>query len=502
MTLQKRRIANPTRREFLRQTSGLAATGLLGQRPGRPNILLVIADDWGDGHAGVLGCNWVRTPAFDRVAREGVLFTNCFTSNPKCAPSRASILTGRNSWQLKEAVNHYSVFPNEFPIYPRLLEQEGYFVGMTGKGWGPGDFRSTGFEHNPAGREFQQRTLTPPYRGISNRDYAGNFEEFLAQRPKGAPFCFWLGTHEPHRFYEQGSGERAGRDPGQVTLPKYYPDHRTIRGDLLDYALEVEWVDRHLGLALQKLEDIGELDNTLIAVTSDHGMPFPRVKGQIYEHGFHVPMAVRWGGAPGGRVIEDFINFRDLAPSFLEAAGLTPAPAMTGKSFLELLRSGKSGFVDPSRDVVLVGKERHDLGRPHDWGYPVRGIRTREFLYVRNYHPERWPVGNPETGYRNCDASPTKDLLLSGFDEYYRMSFGKRPPEELYDIRADPDCVNNLATDLKFAKVKRELQRRMNELLRQEGDPRALGHAEYFDTIQYVGPRRHAYDTWLKNQGP
>lgn len=483
----------------------LAAAPLVmrAQKPKRPNILFVIADDWGHGHAGAYGCNWVRTPSFDRVAREGVVFTNCFTSNPKCSPSRATMLTGRNSWQLKEAVNHFSIFPNEFPVYPSLLEQAGYFVGLTGKGWGPGDYKSTGFEHNPAGREYQQFTLKPPYKGISNRDYAKNFEHFLEQRPKGAPFCFWLGAHEPHRAYEEGSGLRAGRNPAEVTVPKYFPDHQVVRSDLLDYALEVEWFDTHLGRALKKLEEIGELDDTLILVTSDHGMPFPRVKGQIYEHGFHIPLAVRWGRqVKGGRTIEDFINARDFAPTFLEAAGIGPAGSMTGRSFLDALTSGKSGMIDPSRSVMLVGKERHDLGRPNDWGYPVRAIRTADFLYIRNYEPERWPAGNPETGYRNCDPSPTKELLVGGFDEYYRMSFGKRPPEALYLIKEDPDCVRNVATDLRYAKVKRQLREKLEEELRGEGDPRMLGRADFFDTIQYTGSRKHAYDTWLKNNRP
>ncbi|MCS7025744.1 MAG: sulfatase [Bryobacteraceae bacterium] len=467
----------------------------------RPNILLMIADDWGRGHAGAYGAKWLQTPTFDRVAREGVLFTNCFTSNPKCSPSRATILTGRNSWQLKEAVNHYSIFPNEFPVYPDLLEKAGYHVGMTGKGWGPGDYQSTGWPHNPAGREYQKRRLKPPYQGISNVDYAGNFEDFLAARPKGAPFCFWLGTQEPHRVYEPGSGERAGRSLADVVLPKYYPDHRVIRSDMLDYALEVEWMDQQFGKVLAHLERIGELDHTLVVITSDHGMPFPRVKGQIYEDGFHVPLAVRWGqGFQGGRQVEDFINFRDLAPTFLEAAGLKPAPSMTGKSFLDVLKSNRSGIVDASRDFMLIGKERHDLGRPNDQGYPVRAIRTRDFLYVRNYEPDRWPVGNPETGYRNCDPSPTKDFLTSRFDEYYRLSFGKRPAEELYDLKSDPECLRNLAANLKYADIKRKLQAKMNETLRAEGDPRALGQAEFFDTIQYTGPRHHAYDEWLKYQ--
>ncbi len=487
------------RRRFL----SLLPAVSLAQTARRPNVLFFIADDWGKNHAGAYGTTWVKTPAFDRVAREGVLFTNCFTSNPKCCPSRASILTGRNSWQLKEAVNHFSVFPNEFEVYPDVLEKAGYFVGLTGKGWGPGDYKSTGWKRNPAGTEFQKRTLKPPYSGISNRDYAGNFEDFLAARPAGSPFCFWLGPTEPHRAYEIDSGIRAGRNPAEITLPKYYPDRPAIRRDFTDYALEVEWVDRHLGLALQKLESIGELDNTLIVVTSDHGMPFPRVKGQIYEDGFHIPMAVRWGAqVKGGRVIDDFINFRDLAPTFCEAAGLRPAATMTGKSFVDVLKSGKAGIVDPTRDVMLIGKERHDIGRPNDAGYPVRAIRTRDYLYVRNYEPERWPAGNPETGYRNVDPSPTKDSLTGSFDEWYRLSFGKRATEELYHVKTDPDCMKNLADNVEHAQVKRTLYERMTTMLREQGDPRALGNAEYFETIKYTGPKPHSYDNWLKNQRP
>lgn len=467
----------------------------------RPNILFVIADDWSYGHAGAYGCKWIRTPAFDRVAREGVLFQNAFTSNPKCSPCRATILTGRNSWQLKEAVNHYSIFPSDFAVYPDLLEKAGYFVGMTGKGWGPGDYKSTGWPHNPAGREFQGRTLKPPTDGINTRDYAGCFGDFLAARPKDTPFCFWLGGHEPHRAYEPGSGLRAGKKLEDVELPKYYPDHKTVRSDLLDYALEVEWFDQHLGRAVQQLEAAGDLDNTCIVVTSDHGMPFPRVKGQIYESGYHLPLAIRWGSTiRGGRVIEDFINTRDFAPTFLEMAGVPVAGTMTGKSFLDVLKSGKSGVVDASRNVMLVGKERHDIGRPNDQGYPVRAIRTPEFVYVRNYEPDRWPAGNPETGYRNVDDGPTKELILSSFDDYYRLSFGKRAGEELYLVKQDPDCMNNLAKDPKYAETKRKLRERMEEMLRSEGDPRMLGNAAFFDTIEYTGPKKHSYDNWLKHQ--
>ena len=476
---------------------------LAAQSTPRPNILFVIADDWGHGHAGAYGATWVNTPHFDRVAREGVLFHNAFTSNPKCSPCRATILTGRNSWQLKEAINHYSLFPREFAVYPQVLEDAGYFVGMTGKGWGPGEFLSTGWKHNPAGQEYQKLTNRPPTNGISNRDYAGNFAEFLKQRTANQPFCFWLGGQEPHRPYEDGSGLRAGKKLADVKVPAHFPDHPIVRGDLLDYALEVEWFDAHLGRALAKLEQIGELDNTLVVVTSDHGMPFPRVKGQIYEQGFHLPLAIRWGKLTGGgRQVNDFINTRDFAPTFLEAAGVKAPATVTGKSFVDVLKSPKSGTVDVTRDVMLIAKERHDLGRPQDAGYPVRAIRTADYLYVRNFEPGRWPAGNPETGYRNVDDGPTKTLMISEFNRNYQLSFGLRAGEELYKIKEDPECLHNLAAQPEHSQTKRVLRDRMETMLKEQGDPRYNGNAAFFDAIDYYGPRKHSYENWLKSQRP
>jgi N-sulfoglucosamine sulfohydrolase len=488
-----------TRRGFL--TAAAAAMTAQAQTAKRPNVLFIIFDDWGYGHASAYGAKWVQTPGFDRVAKEGALFTHTFTSNPKCSPCRATILTGRNSWQTKEAVSHNSLFPNEFAVYPAELEKAGYFVGLTGKGWGPGDFVSTGWKHNPAGKSYDAKKTKPPFSGMGLNDYAANFEDFLSQRPKDTPFCFWMGFQEPHRVYEDGSGLRSGKKLEDVTVPAYYPDVKTVRSDMLDYAVEVEYADAHITRALQKLEAMGELDNTLVIVTSDHGMPFPRVKGQIYEDGFHIPLAIRWGSAmKGGRTINDFITTRDFAPTILAAAGVKAGETFTGKSFLDILKSSQQGVVDPSREFVLVAKERHDIGRPNDAGYPVRAIRTRQYLYIRNYTPDVWPAGMPETGYRDVDDSPTKTLLISNFDQYYRMSFGKRAAEELYDVEADPGCLKNLFAEPSMTMVKRSLRDKMEKVLKDEGDPRMNGNAAFFDTIQYVGPKKHSYETWLKNQ--
>ncbi|MSU25392.1 MAG: heparan N-sulfatase [Opitutus sp.] len=466
-----------------------------------PNILFIIFDDWGWQHAGAYGSTWVKTPNFDRVAREGVLFKHAFTSNPKCSPCRASILTGRNTWQLKEAVSHNGLFPEGFAVYPDLLEQAGYAVGLTGKGWGPGDFRTQAKRsRNPAGPSFDRHVTSPIASGISRNDYGKNFEDFLQQRAPGKPFCFWMGFHEPHRGYERNSGVRLGKNLADVTVPAYLPDQAIVRGDLADYAIEVEWADGFIGKALATLEASGELERTVVIVTSDHGMPFPYVKGQIHEDGFRLPLAMRWGrGIKAGRVVEDFINVRDFAPTWLELAGVAPHPQITGRSLAALLRSPQSGWIE-NRAEMLIGKERHDLGRPNDAGYPVRALQTKDFLYVHNFHPERWPACNPETNFGNCDPSPTKELLKAIGGYYYELSFGKRLPDELYDLRLDPAGVNNLAHDLALAGTLATMRARLMQLLVEEHDPRALGNAAIFDTYHYTGPRQKSYDTWLKEQ--
>ena len=463
----------------------------------RPNVLFIIADDASRTSMGAYGCKYIETPNFDRLAREGVLFTQAYNCNPKCAPARACLLTGRYSWQLEEACNHNPFLSSKWLFYPFLLEESGYFMGFTGKGWGPGihegiDSGKTKFKNrNPAGNPYQSQTKKAPYKGISATDYAANFEDFLEQRSKDAPFCFWLGTREPHRGYEKDSWKRDGRKLEDVQVQDFYPDNETIRGDLADYAIEVEWYDMHIGRCLKILEDRELLDETLIIATSDHGMPFPRVKGQIYDEGFHVPFVARWGAKiKAGRQVTDFITFPDLAPTLLELAGLATPKQMTGRSFAKQLLSERSGRIDPKRDHTLLGKERHDIGRTdgelYSVGYPVRAIRNDQYLYVRNFKPHRWPVGNPEYGLKNCDASPTKSYLTSiaaGDPEYrfYELSFGKRPIEELYDIEKDPDCVVNLANNPQFMAVAANLWGQLQHKLRKQNDPRILGIGDIFD---------------------
>jgi arylsulfatase A-like enzyme len=276
------------------------------------------------------------------------------------------------------------------------------------------------------------------------------------------------------------------------------PQESVVRDDLADYAAETQWFDAQLGIMLAELEARGELHNTLVVVTSDNGMPFPRVKGQIYEPDLRLPMAAMWPAAvPAGRVVDDLISFVDVAPTFLEAAGVSRHPQMSGRSFLDVLKSDKSGQVDATRNRAYMGREKHDVGREDDLGYPVRCVRTRHFLYIRNFAPDRWPAGNPETGFTNIDSSPTKSRILelhaNADDYYYRLAMGKRPAEELFNIDDDPECLVNLSGNADYEPVRSTLAAELIAVLKAQGDPRVLGHGDVFESYEYVGDARHSW---------
>lgn len=482
-----------------------------GGAEGRPNILFAISDDQSYPHASAYGMPGIDTPAFDRLAGEGVLFHQAFAAAPQCSPSRAAILTGRNIWQLEEAGTHGSRFPRKFPVFTRMLEANGYYVGYTGKAWAPGNWRVSGWERNPVGTEYNRHRIDqPPTSGINDNDYAQNFRAFLGERPDDAPFFFWYGAKEPHRAYEQGSGERAGKDPGAIEPPPFLPDTGVTRQDLLDYALEIEWFDRHLGRMLDILEETGEIDNTIVVVTADNGMPHPYAKANLQEMGTRVPLVIAAREMfPGSRESESLVSLIDLAPTFLELAGLKPPGEMSGQSLLPLLQRGEW-----NRGHVLTGRERHTHARPDNLGYPARALRTSDFLYIRNFAPERWPAGNPPTGdpeeprlvrahaedfkeigpgYADIDDSPLKDYMIANreaFPELFQRAFGRRPAEQLFAVGEDPFCLHDLSANSRYAVVLAGMRARLETLLAEEGDPRVLGGGEVFESYPRYGKMR------------
>ncbi len=479
----------------------LSATAI--QAGQRPNILLAISDDQSYPHASAYGDEGLKTPAFDRIAREGLLFHNAFSSSPGCSPSRASLLTGCYCWQLEHAGTHASSFSSKYACYPDLLEAAGYHVGYTGKPWGPGNWQAGGRERNPAGPPFVGARLSPPAAGISNKDYAANFRTFLAARQQGQPFCFWFGAHEPHRRFEAGSGLRLGKSLDQATVPSFLPDRPEIRSDILDYYVEIEHFDSQLGRMLAILEEQGELDNTLVIVTSDNGMAFPRAKANCFEYGFHVPLAIRWpaGVSKPGRVLHDLVSFVDLAPTLLEAAGEQVPSAMAGDSLLDLIALRRRVLIRERRTAVYAARERHSSSRYDNLAYPQRALRTADYLLIHNFRPDRWPAGAPQKqnadgslgpmhgGYHDIDACPSLTFLIENHQQpqlarFFHLAVDFRPEFELYEIRQDPGCLRNLYGSESHAEIARRLSGKLDQHLRQTGDPRALDGGDVFESYK------------------
>jgi len=470
-----------------------------GVEAGRPNILFCIADDWGWPHAGAYGDAVVKTPAFDRIAGEGVLFRNAFVSAPSCTPSRNAILTGQWHWRLGPGANLWSTLPQGLKVYPHVLRESGYHIGSWRKSWGPGKLDGKWADDPPAGKVFPK-----------------GFGQFLESVPKSTPFCFWLGAFDPHRPYREGSGRESGMDLSKIALFPHLPDDEIVRSDVADYYFEVQRFDADVGAALELLEKRGELDNTIIVMTGDHGMPFPRCKADVYDSGARVPLALRWGAkVKPGQVLDGFVSTTDLAPTFLNAAGLPASAEMTGRSLLAAITGGGDARLRPH---VLIGKERHVPAQeaPNMGGYPIRAIRTKEFLFIRNYEPNRWPNGTPnwQQAWRpgawladigNC---PTKTYMVANKDKdeihraAYERAFTKRPGIELYDLKGDAAQLRNVAADPAYAGVVRRLGDQLDAELRASLDPRHGGPAFDFDSVPYLGGYEFHPDFKAKNAPP
>jgi arylsulfatase A-like enzyme len=452
---------------------------VLGKQ-GQVNVLFAFADDWGWPHAGAYGDPVVTTPTFDRLAKEGALFNHAYVSSPSCTPSRGAVLTGKYHWQLKGAGNLWSVFPDKFTTYPEVVARSGYSIGHSSKAWGPGRTETKG--RKLVGSGFK------------------NFRAFLESKEKGKPFCYWLGSSDPHRGYAKDSGKKSGMDLSKIKLFPHFPDSPEIRGDVADYYFEVQRFDKLVGDGIAALEEAGELDNTIIVMSGDHGMPFPRCKSNNYDSGARVPLAIRWPKKiKAGTVINNFVSLIDLAPTYYEAVGVAVPTDVSGRSLLPLFAGKKSG----ERSFVLHGKERHVPGQeaPDKGGYPTRAIRTHDFLYLHNFKPGRWPSGTPEyqkasignAWLADCDNGPTKTYMVENKEKdahhrkLYDLSFGKRPADELYDLKKDPGQLVNVAKNSAYAETVTSLRKRLFAQLRKTGDPRVTGKGPDFDKFPYLG---------------
>lgn len=508
----------------------------------RPNILFCFADDWGryaGAYSGLDGrptiSDVVKTPNIDRIAREGVLFRNAFVTAPSCTPCRSSLLSGQYFFRTGlGAILHGAKWDSSIPVYPLLLRDAGYHIGKSYKVWSPGTpadapYGEQKYAYEAAGREFNdfsENTSKMVRDGMSFEaakekilaQVRDNFSAFLADRKPDQPFCYWFGPTLTHRKYEKGSGKSLwGIEPDSVRgkLPRFMPDVPEVRADYADYMGEIQAWDAGIGVLIRKLEETGQLDNTLVVVSGDHGMPgVPGGKCNLYDHGVNVALLARGPGIKAGRVLDDFVNMTDIAPTFLETGGVPIPEVMTGRSFLKVLQSSKDGLVDTERTWVVTGRERHvGWAREDSLPYPHRALRTKDFLYIRNFAPDRWPMGSPNfTGqtdmpsaealeqdtyaaFADMDASPTKSWLVrqNGREEWrwnYEYAFAKRPAEELYDLHRDPDQTRNLAGDPAYDRQKRRLAGRLLKILKEARDPRVQGDGKTFERAPYLEHQR------------
>ncbi|MCS6866246.1 MAG: sulfatase [Gemmataceae bacterium] len=502
------------------------AASLPGVAAEKPNILFCFADDWGRYascyaplDAKPTANSVIQTPHIDTVARRGVIFRNAFVPAPSCTPCRSSLLSGRYFFNTgRGAILSGAVWDEKIPSSPLLLRDRGYDIGKIGKVWSPGvpvdapigeqryAYQKSGMGFNnfsqQATQAVQQGKTVAAAKADLIAQVQGNFAAFLKARDPQKPFFFWFGPTNVHRKWVKGSGKALwGIDPDALKgkLPSFLPDVPEVREDFADYLGEAQAFDACVGILLQQLKEAGELEKTVVVISGDHGAPgFPGGKCNLYDFGTAVALVIAGPGIPGPRVVDDFTNLMDLTPTFLEIGGVKFPEGLDGKSLWPVLTSKQQGLVDPQRTWVVTGRERHvGDARAGNKPYPQRALRTKDFLYIRNFAPDRYPMGDPQAvtvdsaptanelenntfvAFADMDASPTKAWLVAHRNDpqwqwHYNYAFAKRPAEELYDLRNDPDQVKNVATDKNYETIRQEMANRLIKILTQAGDPRVV----------------------------
>lgn len=511
---------------------GLATTSMAAQRP---NILFLFADDLGRYASAYADKTHpspndvIRTPAFDRIAGEGAIFQNAFVSAPSCTPSRSAVYTGRHFFRNGSSSQLHSPWQKGAPDpfdqvqgMPNTLAAAGYHIGWSHKwhmreslmGGKQNQYSAHGGRINSFSRAVSKSGDIAATKQAILGEVRGNFQDFLGRRKPGQPFFYSFNPTNTHRPWTRGSGKALWNlDPDALKgkMPPFVPDNPVTRGDFVDYLGEAMAFDAACAELIEMVGELGELDNTLVVISGDHGIPgFPRGKTNVTDFGTRVLLAVRWPGkVAAGRSVVAPVSLTDLAPTFLAAAGLKSRDDPNGADLLPALAAGATDA--DLRGWALIGRERHfGTAREGNLPYPIRALRTADFLYVINFKPDRWPEGAPlavkpdsaplfselanntQLAFPDIDASPTKAWLVehrndAEFVPFSELAWGKRPAEELYDLKKDPDQMHNLAADPSFEKEREDLRFRLMAELKANHDPRL---EDAFDRPPYlVRPR-------------
>jgi len=511
----------------------------------RKNILFIFADDWGRYAGAYQGVDKtpsvneiIKTPHVDQIAREGIIFRNAFVNAPSCTPCRSSLFSGRYFFNTGQgAILQGAVWDSSIPVFPLMLRDAGYHIGKSHKAWSPGTpvdapFGGQKYAYEKSGNaccnfseqtelRINKRNMTAEeaHTEILNQ-VRGNFDAFMADRKPSQPWLYYFGTTTTHRKWIKGSGKKHwGINPDSLKgkMPPFFPDVHEVREDFADYLGECQAVDACVGALVEKVRTLGELENTVIVISGDHGFPgAPHGKCDLYRTGTGVPLIIRWPAGTPGRVIDDFVMIPDLMPTFLEIGQVKLPADLDARSLMPVITSSKSGQVDPARTWAVTGRERHVAdAREGSLPYPMRAIQTKDFLYIKNYKPERWPMGAPYNAekpvaeidanaveqntfycFPDFDASPTKAWMILNRDNskyrwQYDLAFGRRPSEELYDLQKDPDQIHNVAGDPEYATQLKNLSRELGGILRKANDPRVTEDPVRFDLPPFSAPMKN-----------
>ncbi|MEI9917493.1 MAG: sulfatase [Bacteroidota bacterium] len=405
----------------------------------RPNIILIIADDISWDDIGCYGNKFVRTPNLDRMAAEGLRFTNAFVTSSSCSPSRSSIITGRYPHNTGAAELH-TPLPAHLVYFPELLKNSGYYTAQAGK-WHEGLNTKRAYDTLIAG----------DVNGAGGED---QWISLLKDRPKEKAFFMWFAPYDAHREWQ--ADEHNAHKPSDLEVPATLVDTEGTRIDLAAYYSEIERLDSSIGQLEKELQAQGIADNTMIIFMADNGRPFPGSKTRLYDRGVKTPLIIKWPARirQTGKVCNSLVSSIDIAPTILDIA-TGPAPeSMQGKSFLSLLNSPAKKF----RNYVFT---EHNW---HDYEAYERAVRTEKFLYIINGRPQF-----ANQGPLDAVNSPSFKALLNAKAKGTLTPIQKdlftapRSPEEFFNVIDDPLQQLNVSTNPKFFRDINKLRKVMQQ---------------------------------------
>jgi N-sulfoglucosamine sulfohydrolase len=455
-----------------------------------PNVVIFITEDQ-SFDLGVLGTKGLDTPSLDEFARSGTNFTRAFALSPVCSPSKMALFTGtypHTNSAIRNVPNYGVRFPlptepdpsnlklggvhEDLPTLIELLRENGVFTAITSK------------SHVQPVRKFPFHV---GYRECSTPAAAKKLVTNVIKQADDKPFFLWYNIGSPHlpfRAVPQANGKWNAKgglvgdggvtnvDPNEITVPECYPDVPAVRQDIADYYGGIECIDSIFQSVLDTLESKGELDNTLIIFTSDHGIGLHRAKQSIYAAGLHIPLLVRGPDTKGGQKINHPVSHLDVSPTVLNYFGIAQPESMIGKSLRPILTGSQSGF--PDRPTILTACHRY---------YSARAVTDGEYYYIRNLsQPKGGTLAKPERVLNQDQYLSGKPWFNRSYDATVaakdtpqhtllkQIVEGGLPDEELYDLANDPWMVNNIIDDAKHGALLPELRSQLIDWRRLSGD--------------------------------